>query len=264
MDSKNPEVLVHDLIILGAKKSNLSIKKMLIKGFQSGALLGISTVLAFTVAVQSGMYFIGALAFPIGFAIIILLGYELVTSNFAMVPMAVLGGQSTLRKLLYNWFWVFTANLIGSVFFGVLFYFYITKLGVTLDSEVIQKVISIGHDKTLAYKNMGGPGLIIVFIKAFLCNWMVTLGGVLGTASSSTIGRVVALWLPIFLFFALGLEHSVVNMFVIPTAILFGADLTFSDWWLWNQIPATLGNIVGGFIMTGWTLYVLYGEKAEK
>ena len=62
--------------------------------------------------------------------------------------------------------------------------------------------------------------------------------------SSSTIGKIAAMWLPVFLFFAHGFEHAVVNMFVIPTAILMGADLSLGDWWLWNQIPVTIGNFI--------------------
>ncbi|HLR60321.1 MAG TPA: formate/nitrite transporter family protein, partial [Pseudogracilibacillus sp.] len=53
-------------------------------------------------------------------------------------------------------------------------------------------------------------------------------------------------------------EHAVVNMFVIPAGILLGADITFSDWWLWNQIPVTIGNFVSGFFFTGVLLYYMF------
>jgi formate/nitrite transporter FocA (FNT family) len=102
-----------------------------------------------------------------------------------------------------------------------------------------------------------------VFFKAMLCNWLVTMGVVMGLTSTSTIGKIAAMWLPIVTFFAQGFEHSVVNMFVIPTGMAFGADVSFSDWWLWNQIPVTLGNIAGGLLFTGMALYLTYGKKAE-
>jgi formate/nitrite transporter FocA (FNT family) len=47
-------------------------------------------------------------------------------------------------------------------------------------------------------------------------------------------------------------------MFIIPTGMLMGAKVTVSDWWLWNQIPVTLGNLVGGFAFTGLALYATY------
>jgi formate transporter len=55
-----------------------------------------------------------------------------------------------------------------------------------------------------------------------------------------------AVWFPISAFVALGLDHSVANMFLIPLGILRGADITIAQMWLKNLIPVTLGNIVGG------------------
>jgi formate transporter len=76
--------------------------------------------------------------------------------------------------------------------------------------------------------------------------------------SRSTMGKIVAAWLPIFTFFALGYEHSIVNMFVIPAGMLLGAKVTIADWWIWNQIPVTIGNFVGGALFTGLALYLTY------
>ena len=87
---------------------------------------------------------------------------------------------------------------------------------------------------------------------------MVCLGVVMALTSQSTVGKIAAMWLPIITFFGQGFEHSVVNMFVIPTGMLLGAKVTMSDWWLWNQIPVTLGNLVGGLLFTGLFLYWTY------
>ena len=76
--------------------------------------------------------------------------------------------------------------------------------------------------------------------------------------SQSTVGKIAAMWLPILIFFGQGFEHSVVNMFVIPTGMLLGAKVSVSDWWLWNQLPVTLGNLVGGLLFTGLFLYWTY------
>ena len=261
MDSQKPGKIVTDLVDAGAYKSNLPARHILIRGFLSGSLLGFATVLAFTATVQTGIPLVGALVFPVSFVMIILLGLELVTGNFAAVPIAVLGKLTSLGKLSRNWILAFSANLLGSVFFGFLFYVYITKLGYTFEPAVIEQLIAVAESKTLEYKRLGGGGLIIVFIKAVLCNWMVTLGVVMGLVSTSTIGKIAAIWLPIFTFFALGLEHAVVNMFVIPTAMMMNAEISMTDWWLWNQIPATLGNIVGGAFFTGGLLYATHYKK---
>jgi formate/nitrite transporter FocA (FNT family) len=103
--------------------------------------------------------------------------------------------------------------------------------------------------------------MVTAFVKAILCNWLVCLGVVLAMTSKSTIGKIAATWMPIFVFFAQGFEHAVVNMFIIPTGMLLGAKVTFADWWLWNQIPVTLGNLVGGAVFTGLAIYVTYRPK---
>lgn len=79
--------------------------------------------------------------------------------------------------------------------------------------------------------------------------------------SKATIGKIAAMWLPVFIFFAQGFEHAVVNMFVIPAAMMVGADIGFGDWWLWNQIPVTIGNFISGFLFTGWALHYVTKEK---
>jgi formate/nitrite transporter FocA (FNT family) len=98
--------------------------------------------------------------------------------------------------------------------------------------------------------------MLELFAKAMLCNWMVTMGVVMAFTSTSTIDKIVAMWLPVLTFFAQGFEHSVVNMFVIPIGMMLGAKVSIGEWWMWNQLPVTLGNIVGGMVFTGIALYV--------
>lgn len=43
---------------------------------------------------------------------------------------------------------------------------------------------------------------------------------------------------------------------------MFGAKVSVADWWLWNQIPVTLGNFAGGFIFTGLALYLTHKPAA--
>lgn len=261
MDNVKPDKIVANLTQMGAYKATLTVKNILIRGFLSGAFLGFATVLAFITANQTGMSVLGALAFPVGFVMIILLGLELVTGNFATVPTAVMSQQTTLKKLFYNWTFAFIGNLIGSIFFGAMYYICMTKCGHTYDTDIAKKIIAIATEKTLVYKQLGITGISVCFTKAILCNWMVTMGVVMGLVSESTIGKIFAIWLPIFTFFALGFEHCVVNMFVIPTAIMLDAPISLSDWWLWNQIPATIGNIIGGFFFTGVLLYLTHYKK---
>ncbi len=97
-----------------------------------------------------------------------------------------------------------------------------------------------------------------------LCNWMVSMGVVGAMISTSVSGKVIAMWMPIMLFFFMGFEHSVVNMFLFPSAMIMGGDFSVMDYMVWNEIPTALGNLVGGLAFTGLTLYTTHVRTAPK
>ncbi|MCP1136196.1 formate/nitrite transporter family protein [Paenibacillus polysaccharolyticus] len=251
-----PEQVIDSMIQTGTIKSQLSIKRLLLRGVLAGALLGVATTLAYQAAVQTKINMAGALIFPVGFVMIVLLGLELVTGNFALLPLSVLERKTKVMHMLRNWSWVFVGNMVGAVLYGLLYYIAITKFGHVKDDPITAMIIKAAETKTIGYKLLGFDGFITVFVKSMLCNWMVCLGAVMAMTSQSTGGKIAAMWLPIITFFGQGFEHSVVNMFVIPTGMLMGAKVSFADWWLWNQIPVTLGNLVGGLLFTGLALYL--------
>jgi formate/nitrite transporter len=254
-----PDAVVEQMVQAGVTKSQLPVRDLLMRGFLSGAFLGFATTLAFTAALQSKVGLVGALVFPAGFVMIVLLGLELVTGNFALVPLGVREGRVSVGALVTNWGWVFLGNLAGSVFYGLLF-----TITLSADSEMARQLVAVSEAKTLAYARLGGRGLAMVLSKAILCNWMVTLGVAMALTSQSTIGKIAAMWLPITTFFAQGFEHSVVNMFVIPAGMLLGAHVSVADWWLWNQLPVTLGNVAGGLVFTGLALHVTHRKPVVR
>ncbi len=147
---------------------------------------------------------------------------------------------------------------MGSIVFGGLLAITLTNMGKIEPTGVAARIVSIAEAKTIANEAIGLAGMVSVFVKAILCNWLVCLGVVMAMTTSSTIGKIVATWMPIFMFFALGFEHAVVNMFIIPTGMMLGAKVSVYEWWAWNQIPVTLGNLVGGFVFTGLALYATF------
>ncbi len=258
MDYAKPADIVASMVDASQKKLALGPRDLLIRGALSGALLGAATSLAFGAAVSTGQQLVGAIVFPVGFVMIVLLGLELVTGSFALCPLAPLEGRSSWGAVVSNWSWVFLGNLIGSVAFGALLAIALTNAGTAAPTGVAARIVAVAEAKTAATEALGSAGLISVFVKAILCNWLVCLGVVMAMTSSSTVGKIAAAWLPIVTFFAQGFEHSVVNMFVIPTGIMMGAKVSLYQWWVWNQIPVTLGNLVGGFVLTGLALYATY------
>jgi formate/nitrite transporter len=258
MDYAKPVDVVKTMVDAGRMKLTLTPRDLLIRGALSGALLGTATSFAFTAAVTTGQPLVGALIFPVGLVMIVLLGLELVTGSFALLPLARLENGIATRRIIANWGWVFLGNLIGSVIYGGLLAIALTNMGTLAPTGVAARIVAVAEAKTTAYAAIGTAGMVTAFVKAILCNWLVCLGVVMSMTTTSTIGKIAATWMPIFVFFAQGFEHTVVNMFIIPTGMLLGAKVTAADWWLWNQIPVTLGNIVGGFVCTGLALYLTH------
>jgi len=260
-DYVTPNELMAEVVRAGKRKSQLTSSDMLLRGALSGVFLGFATSLVFIVQTQGVPAIVGAILFPVGFVMLVLLGLELVTGNFAILPTAVAAREITLVRMLRNWFWVYTGNLLGSVGYALLFYLAITNCGMNNGGPVGDLLRVAATKKTVAYMAMGGAGWTTALVKAVLCNWMVTVGALLAMVSRSTTGKIIAMWLPILTFFAQGFEHSVVNMFVIPAGMFLHAPVTMSNWWLWNQIPVTLGNIISGSLFTGLALYSTFGVR---
>lgn len=263
MSYVKPEFVVDQMITAGSYKASLGIKDLLIRGSLSGALLGFATTLAITATAQTHLPIVGALIFPVGFVMIVLLGLELVTGSFALLPTSFAQNKIGFAKMVENWSWVFIGNLIGSLLYAGLFVAATTKFGHVESSAVIELIKKIAVAKTVGYEHLGIDGIFTVFTKAILCNWMVTLGVVMALTSTTTIGKIFAMWLPILTFFAQGFEHAVVNMFVIPAGMMLGAGVNMSQWWLWNEIPVTLGNITGGVVFTGLALYLTHHRTKD-
>ncbi|MDP4251235.1 MAG: formate/nitrite transporter family protein [Bacteroidota bacterium] len=262
MDYVSPKEVSATMLNTALTKASLPVKDLLVRGVLSGALLSISVTLAYAAVTQTKLPLMGAIVFPVGFVIIILLGLELVTGSFALIPLAFFEKGISGKTMLKNLFWVFTGNLLGSLAFAFLYWAAASEFGtLTTTGPIEQMLIAVAEKKTIGYASHGTAGFAAEFIKAILCNWMVCLGVVLPMASKSTAGKIVSAAIPIFIFFALGYEHAVVNMFVIPAGMLFGAKLTITDWWLYNQGIVTLGNIIGGLLFTGVAIYYTHRKE---
>jgi len=261
MDYIKPAQVAATMMDTGRSKLALPALDLVIRGGLAGAILAAATSLAFTGMVQTGQPLVGALVFPVGLILIVLLGLDLVTGSFGLLPLPYIENHARASTMLANWSYVFLGNFIGSVVYGGLLAITLTNFGTAAPAGVAAKIITIAEAKTIGYQALGSAGLITVFVKAMLCNWLVCLGIVAAMATSSTIGKICCAYMPILIFFAQGFEHSVVNMFVIPTGMMMGAKVTVADWWLWNQIPVTLGNLVGGFVFTGLALYITHKPR---
>jgi len=196
MDYVKPIDMVAAMTESGAVRAKLSVSDMLIRGFLAGALLGIATSLAITGAVQTGVPFAGALIFPVGFVMIVTLGLELVTGNFAILGVSAMLGRCSWGAVGRNWIWGYIGNLIGSVVYALLLVIALTNAWHIAPAGVAQRIVETAVAKTTGYGSFGAAGMLTAFVKGILCNWMVCMGVTMAMMSTSTFGKLFGAWLP--------------------------------------------------------------------
>ena len=261
-----PSEFATKMVDAGESKIYMSTRDTLIRAFMAGAILALAAVFAITIAVKTGVFLIGAILFPVGFCMLYLMGFDLLTGVFVLAPLAWLAKRPgvTWPQILRNWGLVFLGNFAGALTVAFMMSFIFTMGYNTDGGAIATKVAGIGEARTLGYAEYGAAGWFTIFIRGMLCNWMVSLGVVGAMISTHVSGKVLAMWMPIMLFFFMGFEHSVVNMFLFPFGLIMGGDFSVMDYFIWNEIPTALGNLVGGLAFTGLTLYSTHVKTAPK
>ena len=255
-----PTEFVVKMVDEGEAKVFMSTRDTLVRAYMAGAILALAAWFAVTINVNTGQPLLGAVLFPVGFCMLYLLGFDLLTGVFVLCPLALWDKRPgvTVKGVLRNWGLVFTGNFAGAFTVAVLMAIYATY-GFSTEPNAVGKALSgIGESRTLGYAKYGAAGMLTLFVRGVLCNWMVSTGVVGAMISTHVSGKVIAMWMPIMLFFYMVFEHSIVNMFLFPSGLLLGAKFTWWDYLIWNELPTVLGNLVGGLAFTGLTLYATH------
>jgi len=266
MSYLEPKEFATKMVDSGEQKIFMSTKDTFVRAYMAGAILALAAFFAITVIVNTGNPLIGALLFPVGFIMLYLMKFDLLTGVFTLVPLAVIDKRPgcTVGQLLRNWGLVFLGNFAGALTVAF-FASFILTYGYNTDGGVIaEKISKIGEARTLGYKAQGIGGWFTIFIRGMLCNWMVSMGVVGAMISTSTTGKMAAMWMPIMLFFYMVFEHSIVNMFLFPFSMIMGGNFTVVDYFVWNEIPTALGNLAGGFLLVGLPIYLTHVREGSQ
>jgi len=261
-----PSEFVTKMVDAGESKIFMSTRDTVIRAYMAGAILALAAAFAVMVNVQTGYPIIGAILFPVGFCMLYLLGFDLLTGVFVLSPLALIDKRPgvTIGGVLRNWGLVFIGNFLGALTVAVMMSIVYTYGFSTPPDKVGAVIAGIGEARTLGYAKYGAAGMLTLFIRGMLCNWMVSTGVVGAMISTTVPGKVIAMWMPIMVFFAMVFEHSVVNMFLFPSALIMGGHFSIMDYFIWNEIPTVVGNLVGGLSFTGLTLYATHVRTAPK
>ncbi|MGX7060070.1 formate/nitrite transporter family protein [Vagococcus humatus] len=245
-----PDEIVDISINMGVKKVHKPLLSKLILGFIGGAMISLG-YLAYirvisSVAHEWGSFasLIGASVFPIGLIVILLAGGELITGNMMAVSIAWYNKKVTGKQLLQNWVVITLANLVGALFVA---YFFGHLVGLTSSGVFLEETIAVAQSKVAATP-------LQAIISGIGCNWFVGLSLWLCYGAKDGAGKILGTWFPVMVFVAIGFQHSVANMFVIPAAI-FEGGATWGQF-IQNVIPVYFGNIIGGAVFVSGAYYV--------
>ncbi len=276
----NPAEITEAFVEAGCKKASLPSVRLFLLGILAGAYIAFaaegSNMAIHTIASVGVAKALAGALFATGLMLVVVAGGELFTGNTLMV-IACSEGKSRWRGLLRNWFFVYTGNFAGSLIIVMLILF-------SGQFDFSKGMLGGFTIKTAVYKTD------LTFLKALsmgiLCNWLVCLAVWMSFAAKDIVGKLLAIFFPIWLFITSGFEHSIANMFYIPAGILAKgnpvwakaaislgvapeklAGLGWGKFLIGNLLPVTLGNIIGGGFFVGimyWTVYLYKpGVKRE-
>jgi formate/nitrite transporter len=237
----------------GVAKARMPALRTATLGLLAGAFIAFGGMFFTLVMTDSGLGFgparlLGGLAFSLGLVLVVVGGAELFTGN-NLIVMAWAARKVMTSELLRNWGLVYLSNLAGALGCVVLVYFSGTlELG---GGAVARTASAIAEAKV-------GLGFVEAFSRGILCNTLVCLAVWLCFAAHSVSGKILAIFLPVSAFVALGFEHSVANMYLIPVGMLAGPGGFDLAGFAGNLLPVTLGNIVGGGVFVALVYWLVY------
>lgn len=196
---------------------------------------------------------LGGSVFSLGLMLVVICGAELFTGN-SLLACSALNGEISWIKLTENWIIVIIGNLLGSLFFAWLMF----------ETRLWEGSPVADHAVRIAAAKCRLP-FMAAFVRGILCNWLVCLAVMMATASRDIPGKIMACYPPIMAFVTSGFEHSVANMYFIPTGLLIAGatgksepGLSWSGFFIDNLIPVTLGNIVGGVVFVAFAYWFVH------
>ena len=236
---------------IGKNKCNQHLGKQLLSSMLSGAFIGFGAACSFRVGgmledTNLGLkrLVMGLFGLPIGLMLIVLCETQLFTGNTSFYTISMIEKRIKILRTLISLIIIYIGNLIGSILFAFLIY----------GSSILENNKEV---LVISQKKVDGSWFS-TFIKGLLCNWFVCLSLWQAVKAKNVFGKAVGIYPTIAGFVALGFEHSVANMYIIPQGIIMGSNVTVSDFIIYNLIPVTIGNFLSGVLFVGLVFGILH------
>jgi len=251
-DCYSPREIAERVETVGVAKANLPLLSMAALGVLAGGFIGIGALFATLVLSDNGISFavarvLAGVVFSVGLILVVVAGAELFTGNNLLV-MAWVARRIGSGRLLANLAVVYVANLIGAV--GLAAIVALSGHAQMADGAVGRTALAIAAGKVaLPFGE--------AFFRGVICNVLVCLAVWIAMAGRTVTDKILGIVFPIATFVAAGFEHSIANMYFISLGVILNADIGIAEA-LWNLLPVTLGNLVGGAGMVGLVYHIIY------
>jgi formate/nitrite transporter len=255
LDPLSPAQVASRLERVQVQRAGFPLQRLVLLGLLGGLYIGFGGALATLVLTDGALGYgpgrlLAGLAFSLGLFMLVIGGGELFTGNNLMV-LAHASGKISTPAVLRNWAVVYAANAVGAIVLALL----VHASGVMTPAGLTATAIRIAEGKAAL-----GPAMALA--RAMLCNILVCVAVWLSVAARSVEGKAVAIAFPVSAFVALGFEHCIANMYLLPIGMLSGADVSLADL-LVNLVPVTIGNTLGG-VAVGYAYHLIYASKAQQ
>lgn len=220
----------------------------LLRAIMAGFYLVVAIILAYVVGAASNRIspelakIATAMTFSVALGLIIFLGGELFTGNNMTMAISFYDKKCKWNMVLKVWTLSYLGNLIGNVFISFIF----VKSGASI--ELLKEFLAPIIEGKLVLSNTE------LILRGILCNFIVCIAVLVSIKMKTEIGKLTMMFWCIFAFVVAGFEHSIANMGIFSIAYFsfgylpIGIVLNSMFW-------VTLGNIIGGAILYGFTLY---------
>ena len=254
-----PPAVFNALVGASKAKASYSIAKTFVLGISAGMLIGMGGALMVKVggaspalaAANPGLTDIlkGLVGLPTGLSLVVLTGAELYTGNVMVMLSGLLTGAVDKAALVRSWCASYAGNFVGALLLA-----WLACVAQATASPAVSAAAA-----GVAVAKVSAPFAAAV-AKGVLGNWLVCLAVWGATASQTVTGKMLAVTLPVSAFVALGFEHSVANMLLIPQGMLAGAPVSVPQMLFNNIIPVTIGNTLGAAVFVVCIHYFAYGR----
>jgi formate/nitrite transporter len=241
----------------GASNAHLPKRKIFHQSVLGGCYVGFGGLISLMIAGNLGGVAVAnpgiakmafAALFPVNLLLIVTSSAQLFTGNSATVAAAKFEGFVSWSDLWTSWSLSLAGNIVGCALFAKA-----TMLGQIMNPGAAQLALATAAAKCSA-------PLVPTLIKAVMCNWMVSMAVFLSGAANDMAGKMVGCWFPISTFVGIGLEHSVANLFILPLALMLGANISLKTMIVKNLIPVIIGNAIAGSLIVAASYSYQFGR----